>query len=1174
MRWGRGVISGRGLPVAVALACVATTIPAPGQAATTAMNWHQRHPNSSPAERESAAMVFDSVRNRSVLFGGRSLHPDGTATPLADTWEWDGTSWHEDHPAVAPSPRYSDAMAFDVARHVVVLYGGYDASRNILQDTWEFDGVTWVQKMASGGPASQPDAAMTYDVDRHMLVFLGTDSSTWTWNGVKWTMLQTANRPQDRYQAAMAYDSARHVTVLASGRGCVPQDLCDTWTFNGSDWSQASSSAPGTYGGTSMAFDSSRARMVMKNDSGRTYEWDGATWANVTGDPDPAVGPFSTLTYDGQRRTLVLVGLGGYPTSTSDPVVTWEGVGAPLAATSPGTGSVVRYVFSAEPIAPTGSIPDGQTRTDTLTALDNNGKPVPLATVFLSFQATAGGGSARVGGTSLSNSPQQFGMDAQGHLVVTYQAPSTPPTAGSDQVTAQEAASNPAVTDHAGYGFRNLFDFHSDSAHSINAFPDRELAQMGTLGPNEQVTITVFARGSLDNLGQAEAGGIVYLALIASSGGGSARVGNTPLTSTPQPFATDESGNLTAVYQAPASVKYVGTDALIAQNDATNPTLSVPDYYHFGYRMQWNLLPSDGTLGQGGQANFVLTVTDTRSHQAIPNARVWLAFQQADKGGSASANGVGLDATYRAFTADSFGQVRMTFATPLSLPAGGIDRILAENDSDPGTSTSRLDWSYGYISRLVIGCITCPLVGQVPPGGTASYGVQAASDQDFALYGQVPIFLSFKPTNGGGQASVNGTPLTSTPQRFDAGARIDYTPPTILPIGGSDTFIVQNQQTSPTVSGTGSYQFISALGLAPQPLPGTTTQPGRISLSVSPSPSGAWVKFVAAPGGGQVKALDTYTGFRSSVGASPVFYPQGNGGSIYFEYYPPAVPPFSGQDRLVATNSPDESTATLVSVSSRSFATAQPTGGAVLDGYGGLHPYGARGPNIAGAAYWQGWNIARGVALKPDASGGYTLDGYGGVHAFGGAAPVSMSAYWQGWDIARGIAECGGAERGYVLDGYGGVHPFGGAAPVSNYAYWPGWDIARSIVVKPDCTGGYTLDGYGGVHPFGNAPGVQLSAYWQGWNIARGIALRPDGQSGYVLDGYGGVHPFGGAPGLGVSAYWNGFDIARGLDLRPDGQGGYVLDGYGGVHPFGSAASVNYSAYWQGWDIAKGIAGS
>jgi fibronectin-binding autotransporter adhesin len=256
---------------------------------------------------------------------------------------------------------------------------------------------------------------------------------------------------------------------------------------------------------------------------------------------------------------------------------------------------------------------------------------------------------------------------------------------------------------------------------------------------------------------------------------------------------------------------------------------------------------------------------------------------------------------------------------------------------------------------------------------------------------------------------------------------------------------------------------------------------------------------------------------------------------------------------------------------------APPIRGVVMDGWGGLHPYGVQSLNTTGATYWPGWDIARGVSLKSDASGGYQLDGWGGLHAFGTATPRNASGYWPNWDIARGIALCGDGQSGYTLDGYGGVHRFGAATPITDgsHAYWPGWDIARGIVVTADCAGGYTLDGWGGIHRFGTASPISdgSHAYWPNWDIARGIVLRADGQSGYTLDGYGGVHGFGGVADPGTSAHWQGWDIANGLTLAPDGHSGYVLDGWGGVHPFGGALSVTTTGYWPNWDIARGISG-
>jgi hypothetical protein len=267
-----------------------------------------------------------------------------------------------------------------------------------------------------------------------------------------------------------------------------------------------------------------------------------------------------------------------------------------------------------------------------------------------------------------------------------------------------------------------------------------------------------------------------------------------------------------------------------------------------------------------------------------------------------------------------------------------------------------------------------------------------------------------------------------------------------------------------------------------------------------------------------------------------------------------------------------------------------------MDTYGGVHA--ASSPPVSGTAYWPGWRIAHYAHVLPGANApqsGAVLDGYGGLHPLGASFSVSGATYWPGWDIARDFAFMPDGSGGFVLDGYGGLHPFhvnGSTAPLATQGntYWPGWDIARKVVILPDGSGGYTMDAYGGVHPFGiNGPTpasiatVAGSAYWPGWEIARDIVLVSGNgnHSGYVLDGYGGLHPFhpttdgSTMPPVLTTTYWPGWDIARGVWFLPGSAAdGYTLDGWGGLHQFGAAAAITGAAYWPGQDIAKSIWGA
>ncbi|HEV2032729.1 MAG TPA: glycosyl hydrolase family 18 protein [Candidatus Dormibacteraeota bacterium] len=262
-----------------------------------------------------------------------------------------------------------------------------------------------------------------------------------------------------------------------------------------------------------------------------------------------------------------------------------------------------------------------------------------------------------------------------------------------------------------------------------------------------------------------------------------------------------------------------------------------------------------------------------------------------------------------------------------------------------------------------------------------------------------------------------------------------------------------------------------------------------------------------------------------------------------------------------------------------------------VDAYGGVGADGS--PPLNTSSYWPGWKIARAGKALPGSvpQSGAVLDGWGGLHSYGAPISFAWNPYWPGWDVARDFAFLPDGSGGYILDAFGGLHPFSvnGKAlpPATNIdSYWAYWDIARKVVIFSDGTGGYVLDGFGGIHPFGigkpRPTAVQLSGYWANWDIIHDIALIPGTHSGYVLDGYGNIHPFtpvGTAmpPWLNVSAYWAPWDIARAVWLLPGSTlttpGGYTMDGYGGLHPFGNASPPPPAPYFLGRDIARNLTG-
>jgi len=178
-----------------------------------------------------------------VLFGGES----STGTYFNDTWTWDGITWAQQFPPLSPSPRSQPGMVYDVATQTVVLFGGSN-SAGVLGDTWMWNGVaeTWTQQNPASTPSART-APMAYDAATQSVVLFGGSNTsgtmeftdTWIWNGTTWTQLFPASAPSARTDAAMTYDANLDAVVLFGGFAGVWEDsLNDTWTWNGTNWTQ------------------------------------------------------------------------------------------------------------------------------------------------------------------------------------------------------------------------------------------------------------------------------------------------------------------------------------------------------------------------------------------------------------------------------------------------------------------------------------------------------------------------------------------------------------------------------------------------------------------------------------------------------------------------------------------------------------------------------------------------------------------------------------------------------------------------------------------------------------------------------------------------------------------------------------------------------------------------
>lgn len=222
-----------------------------------------------PSPRGSHVMAYDSARHRLVLFGGIF-----DANILGDTWEWDGSRWKDVTPATTnPPPRAAAMMAYDAPSGEVVLFGGYDHNNNPLGDTWEWNGTRW--KDVTPAPPKTPPArsagAMVYDATRKRLVLFGGTTvsaslnDTWEWDGTSWTNVTPASgNPPVRESFGMAYDAQSGQSVAFSGLGAAGADLNDTWAWDGATWTYVTGAAdPPARDHHLMAFDAKTGRVVL-----------------------------------------------------------------------------------------------------------------------------------------------------------------------------------------------------------------------------------------------------------------------------------------------------------------------------------------------------------------------------------------------------------------------------------------------------------------------------------------------------------------------------------------------------------------------------------------------------------------------------------------------------------------------------------------------------------------------------------------------------------------------------------------------------------------------------------------------------------------------------------------------------------------------------------------------
>jgi plastocyanin len=193
---------------------------------------------------------------------------------------------------------------------------------------------------AATTPPARQGAGLVYDAARGQTVLFGGFAGgagylgdTWTWDGTSWTEQHPPNSPPARAYMGIAYDAARRQVVIFGGSR-LDRLANDTWTWDGTNWTQVHPSRfPRSRYGPAMAYDGERRQIVLfggvdiegyRND---TWTWDGTTWTRQAPPSSPGRRRYSSMAFD--RAVGVTILFGGFRSGETflNDTWTWDGAG-------------------------------------------------------------------------------------------------------------------------------------------------------------------------------------------------------------------------------------------------------------------------------------------------------------------------------------------------------------------------------------------------------------------------------------------------------------------------------------------------------------------------------------------------------------------------------------------------------------------------------------------------------------------------------------------------------------------------------------------------------------------------------------------------------------------------------------------------------------------------------
>lgn len=351
---------------------------------TITKTWVELKPAALPACANDAALVYQEHNRRILLAGGICTAADGF---LDKNWEWDGTTWTELKTATSIARVTALALAYDPLRQTTVHYGGIDAldtlprsdtiilrngnwgvtslltrpgprslfaftsdpinqtiwltggvsefNSNYLSDFWGYRGGQFFTKVMKDPPPSCDAPASAFDTTRNKMIVVcwvttGLDMEVFEFDGATFKQMTTdKDKPDARRFATVVYDESLKKIVMFGGFDTEANFKDETWTWDGTSWTEVKKDKPENRGLHAMWYDPLQKKTIIYGGIGRDsiedhverfsdmWAFSGTGWTklSVTNTPGRRLG----AQYAVDPATGKLLLFGGLKVEQSDP---------------------------------------------------------------------------------------------------------------------------------------------------------------------------------------------------------------------------------------------------------------------------------------------------------------------------------------------------------------------------------------------------------------------------------------------------------------------------------------------------------------------------------------------------------------------------------------------------------------------------------------------------------------------------------------------------------------------------------------------------------------------------------------------------------------------------------------------------------------------------------------